>query len=110
VSPKRYSYLIEHMDKPDNKRTNFETYNRIFWHYLKIREIEDMDDIKDIYVERLLPPSLKETIEAEEKQKLMEEIQNEGINEGVNEGITRHDKLPDDFLEQNEDDGDDVPF
>lgn len=106
VSPKRYEYLIEHMDKPDNKRTNFETYNKIFWHYLKIREIEDMEEIKDIYVETLTPPSLKETLAAEEKRKLIEESEKVVIDAGHSKD--RHEKLPDDFLEDNEDN--DVPF
>lgn len=49
----RYGYLADYMIKPGNKTTSFATYNSIFYHYLKIREIDDMDNIKDIYIEEI---------------------------------------------------------
>lgn len=107
IAPMRYEYLMEHMDKPNNKRTNFLTKNLIFWHYLKIREIEDMENIADIHVETLHVPSLRDQLQKENKS--------EGLNEGVSEGVKKqekqvevHSQLPDDFLEDNEDN--DVPF
>lgn len=106
VSPLRYEYLIEFMDKPSNKRTNFLTKGYVFWHYLKIREIEDMENIKDIYVERLYAPNLRDKLKEELKNKIEEKQDEVIIDSGHSEDV--HDKLPDDFLEDNEDNG--VPF
>lgn len=106
VAPSRYPYLIPHMDKPNNKRTNFLTRNLIFWHYLKIREIEDMENIEDIHVESLSVPSLKGTLdEAQATEGVEEDITPVQI---IKRQVERHEELPDDFLNDNEDDG--VPF
>lgn len=112
VSPKRYEYLIDFMDKPSNKRTNFNTKNNIFWHYLKIREIEDMEDIQDIFIETLGVPNLRDSIMNTEKYKAMvenEEYEDEDEEElnTPTKGIVIHDSLPDDFEADNEED---VPF
>lgn len=41
----RYAHLGHVMERPDNKLTNFKTKGLIFWHYLKVRELEDYMDI-----------------------------------------------------------------
>lgn len=97
VSPARYPYLIEHMDKPSNKRTNFDTYNKIFWHYLKIREIEDMEDINDIYIEQL-NSNLKPKGE-EEKTLFNHSIEDESDNRL---SYKKNNQLSNNFLEDNE--------
>lgn len=101
VNPSRYPYLVEHMDKPSNKRTNFETFNKIFWHYLKIREIEDMEDINDVYIEPLTS-NFKAHLEKEEE---MNEVQETNTKVKNFNSSHIHNKLPDTFLEDNEDDG-----
>lgn len=47
--PKRYSYIEEHMVSSPNATTNFDTYNRVFYHYLKMRN-DDMAH-QDIHIE-----------------------------------------------------------
>ena len=110
VSPSRYPYLIEHMDKPSNKRTNFETYNKIFWHYLKIREIEDMEDIHDIHIESLSVPNLRDSLEKDKSKPIDDKHQFPLTPDECFkvEQVEQHDVLPDDFLNDNEDN--DVPF
>lgn len=65
----RYRYLREWMQRPEQAKTSFITKNVLFFHYLKIREIEDMEDIKDIYIEPLISakPTLKSIVEEEEQ-------------------------------------------
>jgi len=53
VSTDQYSYLDEFLIDPAKPRTNFDTKNAVFFHYIKQRDIEDMGNIKDIFVERL---------------------------------------------------------
>ena len=50
----RYAYLHEHMEKVDNKWTHFLTAGNVFWHYLKVRELEE--GYLDIAVEPFLLP------------------------------------------------------
>lgn len=54
VRPKDYPYLQDYMYSTDTKTTNFITENVIFWHYLKIREIDDMEDLKNLYIENIM--------------------------------------------------------
>ena len=51
VNPDRYSYLTEHMENSANKTTNFKTFNRLFWHYMKLREVNDDNEVQDIHIE-----------------------------------------------------------
>ena len=50
----RYAYLHEYMEKVDNKWTHFMTAGNVFWHYLKVRELEE--GYLDIAVEPFLLP------------------------------------------------------
>ena len=51
VPVKRYEYLKEYMLSPDNKYSSFKTEGLIFWHYLKLRELDDLKDLKDLHIE-----------------------------------------------------------
>ena len=48
----RYAHLHEYMERVDNKWTHFLTAGNVFWHYLKVRELED--NYIDIAVEPFL--------------------------------------------------------
>ena len=96
IDPKRYEYLEEWIDKPDNKRSNFNTKNAIFFHYLKIREIEDMETLKDIYVEPLVVNNFKKSQEAKGH-----------TTQEVKLPQTTLEKLPDNFINGEKDD---LPF
>ena len=96
IDPKRYEYLEEWIDKPDNKRSNFNTKNAIFFHYLKIREIEDMETLKDIYVEPLVVNNFKKSQETKSHTTQEAKLPQ-----------TTLEKLPDNFINGEKDD---LPF
>ena len=105
VAPMRYHYLIQHMDKPNNKRTNFTTKNLIFWHYLKIREIEDMENIADIHVENLKVPNLQDKLKTTEREKIIVSDADLTETERLYKEVVQpeiHNSLPDDFLNDND--------
>ena len=54
----QYEHLIEHMTDPTLKLTNLETYGRLYYHYLKIREEEDSVTIAC----EVILPALKEEL------------------------------------------------
>lgn len=94
----RYEYLKKWMHKYEQKKTSFKTKNVLFYHYLKIREIEDMEDIKDIYIESLV--SNKSTVKKIEE--VIEEVEVKIEGEPKN--------LKDIEAEYNENDDDFIPF
>jgi replicative DNA helicase len=53
VPTHRYAYLQEHLHNIQTKSTNFITEGRLFYHYLKIRDFDDIQDIQDIHIEML---------------------------------------------------------
>ena len=53
VKNSKYAYLEEYMLSPENNTTNFDTKGVIFYHYLKMREMEDVENVQDIHIERL---------------------------------------------------------
>ena len=70
VKNSKYAYLEEFMTSPENNTTNFDTKGVIFYHYLKMREMEDVENVQDIHIERLTVNSKKkETSKSDFKPK-----------------------------------------
>ncbi len=70
----KYFYLKEWMTNPNNVVTNFSTKGGIFYFYLKLRESDDAENVKDVHVEQLFgkkqvvkPMSLSTKVEKIEK-------------------------------------------
>ncbi len=68
----KYEYLVDFMDKPENKMTNFISKGVVFWHYLKIREDEDSQDIAIEKLDYNIGNNLKQVIA---RDKIKKEIQ-----------------------------------
>ena len=79
----KYIYLMDYMDKPENKNTNFLTKGVVFWHYLKIREDEDSQDIAIEKLDYGVGNNLKQVIERDEIKKIKKEIQDPYLDDEV---------------------------
>ena len=53
VNPHVYPHLKEHMINPDAKTTNFKVEQRLFYHYLKLREADDHDLASRLFIEMM---------------------------------------------------------
>ena len=89
----RYAYLHEYMEKVDNKWTHFVTAGNVFWHYLKVRELEE--GYVDIAVEPFLLP---------DGRRLVASLPNESKAETKPK---KKENMPDLF---GDDEDDDVPY
>ena len=69
VNPDRYPYLTEHMENSANKTTNFKTFNRLFWHYLKLREVNDDNEVQDIHIEYFNKKLAEQGIDSKKQMK-----------------------------------------
>ena len=69
VGKSKYDYLEEHKQTPQNNTSNFYTFGRIFWHYLKIREIEDLEELQDLHIEVINPNVKVEKVDQREVEK-----------------------------------------
>lgn len=67
VNPERYPHLQKYMEITKRGYANFRTKGLLFYHYLKVRMVDDMQEIIDIYVEELYE------VEKEEKQVITRE-------------------------------------
>jgi hypothetical protein len=53
ITPDRYHWLAEHMVDPTKTKTSFLTEGRVFWHYLKMRDIDNKNDVRRVFVETI---------------------------------------------------------
>lgn len=86
VNKERYEYLDVHLTHKNNW-SEFKTKGLVFWHYVKVRAKDDMQNFKDIFIEKIYDVAKTDT----EVKTFIEEPPNLEFPRGNIEGL----KLPD---------------